>query len=276
MTEQRFQRINSGNGHSYRLDGHKIPGATTVIGTLDKPALVGWAAKESASYAVENWDRLSGLGQIERFDAIKDARFDTNKKAVVRGNRIHALGERLAKGEQVDVPDEITGPVEAYARFLDLWDFETLSTESPVCRTDYRYAGTLDAIVKNDRFGTVLLDVKTGSKVYSEVSLQLAAYRYANVMLEEVVQVGPRGGKKPSLWVEKPMIPVDRAMVAHVLADTVELVPVVADEQIWSTFLFLVEVYETWIRRTDWKMRDDPAFSPTVGKPIFPEDVDDD
>lgn len=273
MPEPRFQRHNSGSSHYYTLDGERITGVTTAIGALDKPALVGWAAKESANYAVEHWDELAQKTLGDRIEAIKSARFQKNKAAVVRGNRVHALGERIAHGEEVDVPAELVGPVDAYARFLDAWDFETIATETPVCRTDYRYGGTLDAIVESDRFGTVLLDIKTGSGVYDEVGLQLAAYRYADVMLEEVEQTGPRGGRKPSVWVEKPMIEVDRVMVAHVKPDAVDLVPVAADQGVWRTFLYVLEVFESYTKRTQWKYKNEPTFAPLVGKPIYPEEV---
>lgn len=273
MSEPRFQRHNSGSGHYYTLDGEKISGVTTAIGALNKSALVNWAAKESASFAVDNWDRLSGLGVSQRYEEIRSAKDKRNKDAVVRGNRIHAMAERIAHGEEVDVPKEYVGPVDAYARFLDAWDFETIATETPVCRTDYRYGGTLDAIVESDRFGRVLLDVKTGSGVYDEVGLQLAAYRHADVLLEEVEQTGPRGGKKPSLWVEKPMLSVDTVMVAHVKPDTVDLVPVVADQDVWRTFLYILEVFESYTKRTQWKYKGEASFSPLVGKPIYPEEA---
>ena len=55
----RFARRNVGKSHSYTLDGRRIHGVTTVIGTLDKPALVDWAARETAAYADEHWTRLS-------------------------------------------------------------------------------------------------------------------------------------------------------------------------------------------------------------------------
>ena len=35
-----FTRKNHGDNHSYYLDGVKIPGVTSIIGVLDKPALV--------------------------------------------------------------------------------------------------------------------------------------------------------------------------------------------------------------------------------------------
>ena len=250
----RFKRRNYGNGHGYTLDNVKVPGVTSVIGILDKPALVSWAAKQSAGYAIEHWAELADLPLMERADRIEKARYDTNKKATVRGHRIHELGDKLSKGEPVEVPDEYRQPAEAYAKFLDAWDIETIMTETPVCHTEYRYAGTFDAIGRSPRLGTVMLDIKTGGRVYSEVALQLAAYRFADLIIDD-----------------KPMIETDGAVVAHVTADTVDMVPVKQDPSITSAFLYLLEIYETWHKRTDFKKRDDAAFDPPVQPPIYPD-----
>ena len=273
MTGQRFQRRNHGGGHSYSLDGQRVPGVTTILGTLNKDALVGWAAKQSAAYAVENWDRLSRLDVLTRATEIERARFATNRKATTKGTRIHALGEELAHGRAVDVPVEIQPQVEAYAKFLDMWDLEAIATETPVCHSGYQYAGTFDLIARSDKLGTVLCDIKTGKGVYSETALQLAAYRYADLRLEQAVEVGPRGGRKVS-WVERPAIEVDHAVVFHVTDDAVELVPLVTTPSVFTSFLYLLEVYVTWIERTNWKNKDDEKFAPVVGNALWPESPD--
>lgn len=270
----RFTRKNAGSSHSYYLDGIRVPGVTTVIGILDKPALVGWAAKQSASYAVEHWDELANLPMVERATRIEKARWSTNRKAVIKGNRIHALGEKLANRQPVEVPGEIRRQVEAYAGFLDKWHMETVATETPCCNTEYGYAGTFDLIVDSPRFGRSLMDIKTGSGVYSEVALQLNAYAATDLRLVEVAQRGPRGGVLPSTWIEEPMPSgIDSLLVAHVLEDDVELVPVKLEQRIADNFLYLLEVFLDWHKRVSWDYRDEESFDPPIGKPVFPEDV---
>ncbi len=257
---RRFTRRDHGNSHSYALDGHKIPGVTTIIKVLDKPALVGWAARESAAYAIEHWDKLATLPLMERADKIARARFESNRRAIVRGHRIHEFGEKIAHGVPVEVPDEYRVPAEAYARFLDAWDMETIATETPVCHTAYRYAGTFDAVVDSPRLGRVMIDIKTGSGVYSETALQLAAYRYADMMID-------------SAGAEVPNLNTVGAYVAHVLPDTVDLVPITQDDRVTGAFLYCLELYETWIRRTGWDYRNEPDYSPVVGSPIYPDQL---
>lgn len=268
----RFERINAGSGHSYRLDGHDVPGVTTIIGTLDKPALVNWAAEQSASYAIDNWARLSGVPLAQRLKEIQNARYNTNRAAVVKGNRLHALAERLQQtGDTGEIPAELVPQVEAIARFLDTWELDAIHTETPVCNTGYRYAGTLDTISTSPRLGRILLDFKTGKGVYDDFTLQLAAYANSDLMLVPHTEIGPRGGKK-TVWNEQVMPQVDGCYVAHVLGDTIDLHPLTVDDQVFAAFLHLREVYALWVERTGWKFRDRPTYAPTVQKPIYIED----
>ena len=251
----RFERRNHGTGHSYRLDGHKIPGVTTVIGILDKSGpLKQWAANLAAEEAVEHWAELSGLPVVQRLDRIRYAHKKTLRQASVRGTRIHALGEKVAHGLDVQVPDEYVGPVEAYARFLDRWQIETHSTELPVCHTGYRFGGTADGIASSPLLADgepFLFDVKTGKGVYAETALQLAAYRFADVALVDGAEVSmPATG--------------ERAYVAHVLADDVELLPVDAGPATAKAFLFALALY---------RWRESCGDDPPVGRAVWPETV---
>lgn len=272
----RFVRKNVGKSHSYTLDGSRIPGVTTVIGTLDKPALVNWAARETAAYADEHWARLSGMRSADRIQELEKARYQSNRTAVVRGNRLHEFGRKVAAEGSASVPLEYRRAAEAFAKFLDRWELAPVCLESPVCNTEWIYGGMLDSIMTSPKLGTVLIDIKTGKGVYAETSLQLAAYRYCDLRLVEVEQRGPRGGVLASTWEEAPMPAVDGCYVAHVLDDEVELVPLRAGEAEFSVFLHLLEVFESWIKVTGWDHRDDPAHNPPVGRPIWPEEARDD
>lgn len=248
-TEPRLKRRNYGSGHGYLLDGEKVMGVTTAIDVLDKPALRQWYANEAAKRVVDEWDRLQDMKPSDRLEFVKYGPRDKVKVAAVRGTDIHGLGDKLARGEQVDVPAEHRGPVEAYARFLDEWDVETLATETPLCHTDHKYGGTADLWGVIGKLGGVraLLDVKTGKGVYDEVGLQLSAYRFSNLMQVD--------------GIEQPTPAVDAVFVAHVLPDAVRLVPVQADENTFRTFLYVLHVARTRAGWKDW---------PLVGSAIQP------
>jgi hypothetical protein len=121
--------------------------------------------------------------------------------------------------------------MDAFTLFVRDYEPEYLATEASVYSRKWHYAGTLDAIVKIDN-RTLLLDAKTGKGVYPEVALQLAAYRYADF-------IGAPDGS------EEPMYPVDGCAVLHLPAEgpTYQLVDVRADEQIFKSFLYALEVF---------------------------------
>jgi hypothetical protein len=274
----RFSRKNFGNSHAYYVDGQKIPGVTSVIGVLDKPALVSWASETTARHAVENWPRLTGMSMIDRFEELKKARYAVNREATVRGKRIHALAEKLIKGESVSTDDQsLRAAAQVYADLLDTWSLEQVLSEASVVSYGYQYAGTLDGIFESPRVGRVIVDVKTGKRAYSEVALQLAAYRYCDDYLEEVEQRGPRGGRLPSTWEAQPMPQVDGAVVIHIERETEDspaaarLLPVAAGEREWSVFLWLNEIYREWIERTGFDHRKQPTYSPPIGAELHPE-----
>ena len=263
-------RLELHGAHGYKLDGRKVPGATTVIDVLAKPALVRWAAGIVADHAVDHWDTLADLPLSERGKALRAAPDNRKKEAGIRGKRIHSLAEGLAHGDPVEVPDELRGPVEAIARFLDQWDMETVVNECAVAHTGYRYAGTFDAVVTSPKLHDgqpVMLDYKTGSGIYDEIALQLAAYRYADYACERVPsQPGPRGGKpkRAHELVEIGMPETVAGYGVHVREDVAVLVPTDSDENTWRQFLYALQIQR-------WKaaLRDDPV----VFEPVFPETI---
>lgn len=249
----RLVRRNYGRGHGYKIDGHKVPGVTTALGILSKDALVGWAARQSATYAVDHWDELAGMGPAQRLDKIEKARWETNHAATARGTEIHALGEKLVHGVEVDVPDEHRGPVEAYARFLDRWGIDPIAAETPLGHSKHYYGGTADlwANVGARDNAPALIDLKTGKGVYDETALQLAAYRFADLcVIDGVEQSTPE---------------VEHVYVAHILPDAVRLVPVVADLETFKAFLYALTLYRVREGWKDW---------PLIGSAVDPDGDD--
>jgi hypothetical protein len=233
----RLIRRNAGTGHSYRLDGEPVVGVTTACGALPKPALVDWSARVTASYAVDHWDDLAAMLPSERLQVLTKSRFISNNAAKVRGTTIHALGDAVSRGEEVDAGEHVA-EVEAYARFLDRWDVEVHATETPCANTRYQYAGTADAWAtfgRGELAGQrVLLDIKTGKGVYDEAALQLAAYRYCDLWQ-------PHGPES-----EEPLPEVESVVVAHVLPDAGRLLPIEAGPDQFRQFLYVMQT-KRWV-----------------------------
>lgn len=174
----------------YRVDGKRVPGVTTILGVLDKPALLGWAARIAADAAVEAV--ANGMPPDAAKEAGRKAVFARRDKAADLGTRAHALVEAHFAGESITVDLGNPDDAKVYAcakRAID--HIEKTCTRVVLSETAYTspmgFGGTLDLVVERD--GKLLIaDLKTGKGVHDEVVPQLAAYRFllscANVVVE--------------------------------------------------------------------------------------------
>jgi hypothetical protein len=239
-----IRRINRGRGHSY-VDtdtGEKVPSVTGILGDgLPKPALINWAANTTAEYAVDRWDELGELSLSKRLNELKAARYADRDSAANRGTLVHKLAERLAHGEEVDVPDELRGHVESAVRFLDDWDMQPIVTEAVVVNYSHRWAGTLDAIADLADGRRWLLDWKTNrSGPFGDTAFQLCAYRNAEVYVD-------------TDGTEKPMLPVDATGVVWLRADGYELFPYETGPAVYREFRYIQQVAAAAERCKDYR-----------------------
>jgi hypothetical protein len=224
------RRVDRGRGHSYLLDGEKVPGVTTLIGDgLPKPALTRWAANTAAAYAVDRWAELADVPISERLKRISGAPWADRDSAAVRGTRIHTLAEPLSRGERVDVPSELAGHVESCVRFLDEWDVRPVLIERPVFHRRWHYGGTVDLVADLADGQRWILDYKTSrSGVFGDTAVQLSAYRYAEFYLDDD-------------GAEQPMPEVDAAGVVWLRADGYDLYPYDAGPSTFRSFLYVAQ-----------------------------------
>lgn len=227
-------RKNAGSGHSYAIDGTKTVGVTTIIGAvLNKPALVGWAGNTTAAYAVDHWTELAELPLSKRLERLKKARYEDRDEAARRGSEVHALAERHMAGEEVEIPEAIDGHVASYEKFVADWDPQALVIEGVVAHRGIPYCGTFDLVARLADGHTYLLDYKTSrSGIYSEVALQLAAYRYAETYLD-------------STGAEQPMesLGITRTAALHLTSDGYRFHPIQAGEAQFLVFRHLAWIY---------------------------------
>jgi hypothetical protein len=248
-----IRRKDTAKGHHYvDAEGRRVPGVTTILGALPKDALINWAANTTADAAVNRWDELAAMPPAKRLKTLQGARYEDRDLAAKRGTDVHRHAEALVKGETVQVPDELVGHVEAYARFLDEFDVEPVEVEFSVASARYGYAGTGDLIAKltHPAHGRIvgLLDTKTSrSGIYGSTALQLAAYRFADALLT------------PGSQSDRAVPQVDACFGVHVRGDGYSLLPVTADEAQHLTFRYLQQIYE-------WSQVDRDF----IGAPIVP------
>jgi hypothetical protein len=253
-----FKRRNFGRNHAYYLDDVKLPGVTTILGDgLAKPALVNWAARTVAGYAVDNWDDLSGRKLGERLKILEGAHYADRDAAGKRGTEVHRLGEKLIKGEKVTVPDELAGHVESYVKFLDDFDVDPVLIEAPVVSYKWKYAGTMDLGARLRGLGLLGLDIKTArSGVFPDNALQLAGYMFCDQYLD--VAAGEM--RDMPKW--------DGAAVVHVRADGYSLVPVTVDQDVYNYFLYVKAMWK-WANERSKTIVGEAV---TPGASVFPLD----
>jgi hypothetical protein len=255
MTTPKVSTISRGGSRFYvNPETHeKVPGVTSILGSLGKPFLQHWAAKVVAEFAVDNFGAYSALimnGQRQAaVDVLKAAprRYTTERADI--GTEAHDLFERLGRGEDLGrIRPEMQGYVDQWHLFNEQFRPNFLMQEETVWSDKHRYAGSFDAIAEIGG-ETVILDYKTSKAVYAETALQMAAYRYADYI------VRPDGNRVP--------LPkgISGGAVVHIHPDRFDVVPMLCDEAIFEMFLQIRNGAFEWQAEASKKV---------VGKPLAP------
>lgn len=270
--------IKRGNGHSYTLDGVKVPGVTTILNKgIPKPALLNWAASTVANFVV---DRLTlqqdgtevhvladdliegirqmnaasnypknipptGLPRVALAQALGVAHYADRDAAGKRGTEVHRLAELLARGEEVAVPSELRGHVESYVRFLDEIAPADAILERVVVSRKWSYMGRLDLIAH--------LELPASSEFpngFDGLALLDVKTTRSGIFSETALQLAGYRYAETMLsedgLSEEPMPAVDGCFAVHVRADGYSLIPVEVTPEEHRIFLYAKFVGE-WL-----------------------------
>jgi len=149
----------------YMYNGKRVPGVTTIVGVINKPALVQWANKMG----------LQGI----------DVRNYVDEKADI-GTCAHYMIECDFKGIEPDLSlyseFVIEQAINSYRKYLE-WRkdqmIKPILIEDPLVCADY--GGTIDAYLElNGR--RVLVDIKTCKCIYGEHKIQVGG-GYVNLLM---------------------------------------------------------------------------------------------
>jgi hypothetical protein len=166
-------------------DGGRLPGATTILGVLDKPALIGWAALLAAEVAVDAY--RGGADRAHAIAAGKRAPNQRRDTAADAGTLAHDLVERTLTGQPwaVEVDADTEAPIACARRVVAaLEPYEVVASELAMTCDDVAgvrgFGGTADFFLREKATGRLLIgDLKTGKRAYPDsVIPQLAAYAY--------------------------------------------------------------------------------------------------
>ena len=153
----------------YKLkDGALVPGVTTILNILNKPALLNWSNRLG----------LEGIKISSYVDALAEI-----------GTLAHLMVENYLKAKVIDYSqdyskNQIKKATNAFVKFL-AWekenDFKLVESEISLVSEAFQYGGTIDIYcILNGK--KTLIDLKTSRAIYSEHKTQISAYKQ---LLEE-------------------------------------------------------------------------------------------
>lgn len=243
---------------------------TTIIGALDKPALLYWAAEQTALAALHFESTWRGMladdeAGCDHSDAstcavvkwLRDARFRRPKgvrSATELGELVHLACEEYAlTGRRPEVDDEVQPFLESFDGWLQRFGPSYQATEVAVYHPELGYAGTADAFLSIDGV-RYIADYKSTRKAVDDkgqptkpypeqVGLQLAAYRHA----KHAAIWRPRRMEKfrrryyllgpAERAMAEPVPTVDTGLVIHITPESCEAFPIRCDEPVFESYL---------------------------------------
>jgi len=214
-----------GSGYKHPRTGDVVPGVTTVLKKLEKPAIAQWAVDNTAAYAVANIDRLltrteeQGYGFLRWYwkrDPLQGDLEDIRNYSNGVLNDAANLGTMLhdwiaAEHDDLPFPDVSEAPTHFW-EMVEQWDYyksqhtiEPIHTEVTIWNEELGYAGTADGIWKIDGVMT-LVDIKSSRNTWDEHWMQLASLSECTTLMTEV----------DGEWIESAMLACDQLALLHI------------------------------------------------------------
>lgn len=177
-------KIKQGGGRpaAYKdASGKRVPSVTTILGRFkDSGGLIRWAYTQ---------------GQRKERGEIDDL-YDDRDKAANIGGLVHDIAEYTVAGDHDALAEVMTkvnalpadqqamvrAGADAFTEWFDGSRIEIAEAETPLVSARYGFAGTFDALGRDQRGRLVLIDYKTSSGLYADYIVQLGAY---SLLLQE-------------------------------------------------------------------------------------------
>ena len=178
--------------HKYwNQEGVPIISTTGATKVLDKPALLGWVAKEMGTFMKLNWDVGKQYTEGDKIDLIdrakKEYRF-ISKKAADIGTEIHEWVEKWIKGEKPEMPEneQVVNGITAFLKYQKEHKPKWILSERLVYSKKHDVGGTMDAVaVIESEKALCPIDFKSSKAIYDEMRFQVAGYQ---MKLEEEIK----------------------------------------------------------------------------------------
>jgi hypothetical protein len=130
-------------------------------------------------------------------------------------------------------PEALAGYERSFRQWIEDWRPIVIATEATVINRTQAYAGTLDTVVNLQlpAPANVLVDFKTGNRIYPEVALQLAALSRGEFVAHPLGRI------------ELPMPQIDLGAVLHLTPTGYDFKQVRIDDAIFNAFQYAREVF---------------------------------
>lgn len=166
------------NQHAYSWDGKFVPGVTSILAVVAKPALIQWAAGMASDYWLEQIKTRHDYPLICK--EAKTAHRRKAKAAADIGNEIHKYAEchfKRLPAPELTTPEAKRG-AQAFHDWLGSHKIKIKASERRIFSKKFFYAGTCDLVAEID--GELCVgDLKTSTGIWPEMLLQTAAYQGA-------------------------------------------------------------------------------------------------
>ncbi len=174
--------------HTYKVNDKIIYGVSSIVGIINKPALMYWAVNQCIDNLKAIWEAGKSYDEIEINNILETSKkIHTEKKNVslTIGTFVHQwiekyINYKLGKNKSPKIPvnKEIVNSIKAFLKWEKENKIKWLESERKLYSVKYEYAGTLDAeAIVNNKLS--IIDFKTSNEIYDENLLQVSAYLYA-------------------------------------------------------------------------------------------------
>ena len=187
--------------HKHYINGKEVTGTTSIVGVIDKPALIPWALNQA-------FDKFKKFKfDPQKIDEAKKAPNEKKMEAAHFGTIVHALCEHFNKtGDLVSATDPILPQeileltkeftpkelekgeklVKQFTEWFQKNNAKVLYVEQNVFSETHFIGGIFDLVIEMGG-KTYLLDFKTSSGVYPSQFIQMGGY---DLQLEEMMERG--------------------------------------------------------------------------------------
>jgi len=193
-----------GSGYKHPHTGSLVPGVTTVLRKLEKPAIAQWAVDNTAAFAVANIDSLLSRTEEQGFGFLRWYW----KRDPIKGDTddIRNYSNGVLNDAANLAPQHFWEMVAEWDKWKLDNDVKPLLTETTFWSAQYGYAGTADGLWEVNG-ETILVDVKTSRNVWDEHYMQLAALGACDTMLVE---------SSEDVWVESEIPGFQKYALLHI------------------------------------------------------------